>query len=75
MKRQGSFVGQRRNGSASGLVNPRLRGAITRSNDHMNGALFSAENLLCHLMIPSQRIIASWAILNDGLNPSQLVVT
>ena len=25
-------------------------------------------------MIPSQRIIASWAILNDSLNPSQLVV-
>ena len=26
-------------------------------------------------MILSQRIIASWAILNDSLNPSQLVVT
>ena len=26
-------------------------------------------------MILSQRIIASWSILNDSLNPSQLVVT
>ena len=71
------FVGQRRNGSAKGigLVNPLLKWTRTLSYDHTNGVLFSPESLLCHLMILRQRIIASWAILNDSLNPSQLVVT
>jgi SNF2 family DNA or RNA helicase len=44
-----------------------LRGAITRS--------YKRRTVLCHLMILSQRIIASNVILDDSLKPSQLVVT
>ena len=67
-----AVVAQRRNGSGNGLANPLLRGAITRSYERCT--------VLCrkspmHLMILSQRVIASEVFLDDSLKPSQLVVT
>jgi hypothetical protein len=55
-----AFVAQRRNGSGSGLANPLLTVLCRKSPKH--------------LMIMSQRIIASKVILDDSLKPSQLVV-
>jgi hypothetical protein len=61
-----AFVSQGRNGGGSGLANPLLRGAITRSYVRRTGLYRKCP---MHLMILSRQIIASQVILDDGPKP------